>query len=569
MSASRPAAPEDAATGGRPGDDAPATLGALLEHHAAAHPDKPFVVRVDDAGDEELTYAAAVQRGRALAGWLEHEGLRTGDRVAVLLDNTAVLEVFTTFAACWMGGFAVVPVNARSAPPEIAHVLQHSGARVVVTAPPFRASLATALESAPVDRVLIVGSETAASGAAADAIGTGSSSAGATVGADRTATTDVAFADALAAGHVPRLPAPGPDDACAVLYTSGTTGRPKGALFRHRGCVANAEILRTSLRIAPDSRMLLAVPVFTSTGTHTFPLPHLAAGATLLFEAAFDPHAWLDRARRTAPTSYFGVPAMLALLLDTVGDEAVGEIAGVREIVFGGSPMMPALADRLLRAFPGAGLRNVYGMTESGPAGTTLQPADATAHLATVGRAMDGIDVRVVDHAGDPAADGAVGEILLHTPGRMSEYLDDPAATDRAIDADGWLRTGDLGHLDENGFLTLVDRANDTIVRGGFNVYPAEVEGALGQHPAVLEAAVAGKPHPVLGEDVVAWVVLREGETTTVDELKASVRPLISDYKCPRDLRLVETLPRNAMGKLLRRELRASTLTRPTEETVR
>jgi acyl-CoA synthetase (AMP-forming)/AMP-acid ligase II len=527
-----------------PGGARPGTLGALLEHHAGRHPDKPFVVRVDDAaGDAALSYGDAVRRGRALAGWLEQEaGLRTGDRVAVLLDNASVLEVFTTFAACWLGGFAAIPVNARSAPPEIAHVLEHSGARVVVTAPPFRAALAVAQKTAPVDRVLVVGP-------AGDA--------------------DVAFADALDAGLLPRLPAPGPEDACAVLYTSGTTGRPKGALFRHAGCVANADILRSSLRIAPDSRMLLAVPVFTSTGTHTFPLPHLAAGATLLFETGFDPQAWPARARRTAPTAYFGVPAMLALLLDTVGDDAVGEIAGIRQIVFGGSPMMPSLADRLLRAFPGAGLRNVYGMTESGPAGTTLQPEDATAHLATVGRAMAGIDVRVVDEAGGRAPAGEVGEILLRTPGRMAEYLDDPAATARAIDADGWLRTGDLGRLDDEGFLTLVDRANDTIVRGGFNVYPAEVEGALARHPAVLEAAVAGKPHPVLGEDVVAWVVLREGATATADELKASCRPLISDYKCPRDLRLVDALPRNAMGKLLRRELRASTLPDRTAEAVR
>ncbi|MGX6449518.1 class I adenylate-forming enzyme family protein, partial [Patulibacter sp. S7RM1-6] len=379
------------------------------------------------------------------------------------------------------------------------------------------------------------------------------------------------FADALAAGLAPDGPPPGPDDACAVLYTSGTTRRPKGALFRHRGCVANAEILRASLEVAADARLLLSVPFFTSTGTHTFPLPHLAAGATLLFETAFDAQAWPDRVGRTAPTAYFGVPAMLALLLDALGEEAVGAVgavAGLREIVFGGSPMMPALADRLLRAFPGAGLRNVYGMTESGPAGTTLAPANALAHLATVGRAMPGIEVRVVAGDDDVPA-GEVGEILLRTPGRMAAYLDDPAATARTIDADGWLRTGDLGRLDADGFLTLVDRANDTIVRGGFNVYPAEVEAALAGHPAVAEAAVAGKPHAVLGEDVVAWVVPREGATLAPEALRDWCRPLISDYKCPRDVRVVERLPRNAMGKLLRRELRATHPTETPEEAPR
>lgn len=506
----------------------PTTLGALLEHHATVRGDACFVMRVDDErGDASLSYAETASRGRALAGWLQHEaGLEPGDRVALLVDNTAVLEFFTTLAACWIGGYVAVPVNARNAPPEIGFILEHANARVAVTESRLRDRLAAS--GVPLDRVLV-------DRATPDAADT---------------TLDTAIAAALPLTH----PAPGADDRCAIIYTSGTTGRPKGAVFRHGSAVANAEILRSAFGTTAESRLMLAVPVFTSTGTHTFPLPYLAAGGTMLFETAFDPAAWAGRAERTAPTAYFGVPAMLALLLD---HGASAETAGIREIMFGGSQMMLPLAERLLAAFPGAGLRNIYGMTEAGPSGTTLAPDDAIRKLSTVGVPMPGVEVRVLDPEGNEVAVGTPGEITLRTAGLMEGYLDNPEATERVIDADGWFRTGDVGTLDDEGFLSVVDRTNDMVVRGGFNVYPAEVESAVLRHEAVAEVAVTGRPHPVLGEDLVAWVVVRDGAAVTAEQLRATCATQVADYKCPRDFRFVDALPRNAMGKLLRRELRA------------
>ncbi len=508
---------------------APATLGAVLEHHASVRGDARFVVRVDDErGDAALTYAETAARGRALAGWLEQEaGLGPGDRVALLVENTAVLEFFTTLAACWIGGYVAVPVNARNAPPEIAYILEHAGARVAVTESHLRERLAAA--GVPLDRVLV---DRAAPGSA-------------------DTTIDAAVAAARPLTH----PAPEPEDRCAILYTSGTTGRPKGAVFRHGSAVANAEILRSAFGTTADSRLMLSVPVFTSTGTHTFPLPYLAAGATLLFETTFDPAAWGGRAERTQPTAYFGVPAMLALLLDHGGERA--RASGIREIMFGGSQMMLPLAERLLATFPGAGLRNIYGMTEAGPSGTTLAPGDAIRKLATVGRPMPGVEVRVLDPEGNDVAVGTPGEITLRTAGLMERYLDNPEATERVIDDERWFRTGDVGTLDDEGFLSVVDRTNDMVVRGGFNVYPAEVESAVLRHDGVAEVAVTGRPHPVLGEDLVAWVVVRDGAEVTAEQLRATCAAQVADYKCPRDFRFVDELPRNAMGKLLRRELRA------------
>ncbi|MFA4929576.1 MAG: AMP-binding protein [Patulibacter sp.] len=505
------------------------TLGELLARHAAERGATAWITRVDDErGDASLSYADAVADGRALAGWLQQTaGLRPGDRVALLVDNGAVLEFFATLAACWLGGYVAVPVNARNAPPEIAFILEHADAQVVVAESRLRERLTAS--GARLDRVLV----------------------------DRATaeTDDTTVAEAIAAGLPLTHPAPGPDDRCAILYTSGTTGRPKGAVFRHGSAVANAEILRSAFGTTSASRLMMSVPVFTSTGTHTFPLPYLAAGGTLLFETAFDPAAWSARVTRTGPTAYFGVPAMLALLLDRGGEAAA--TSGIREIMFGGSQMMLPLAERLLATFPGAGLRNIYGMTESGPSGATLDPADAIRKLATVGRPMPGVEVRVLDPEGNDVAAGTAGEITLRTAGLMEGYLDDPAATERVIDADGWFRTGDVGVLDAEGFLSVVDRTNDMVVRGGFNIYPAEVESAVLRHDAVAEVAVTGRPHPVLGEDLVAWVVVREGAEVTAEQLRATCAAQVADYKCPRDFRFVDALPRNAMGKLLRRELRA------------
>ena len=227
-----------------------------------------------------------------------------------------------------------------------------------------------------------------------------------------------------------------------------------------------------------------------------------------------------------------------------------------RQLSYGGAPMPLLLATRLMETFPESGLRNIYGLTESGPCGTTMGPDEAFEHLGTVGRPQVGVGIRVLDADGYDVPNGEAGEIAILSEARMTGYLDNEDATKAALDADGWLRSGDVGKLDEDGFLHLLDRKNDVINRGGYNIYPAEVEAALVAHPAVRDAAVVGMPHAVLGEDVRGFIVFAEGRHATTEELRTFCRELIADYKIPRRIEVLDDLPRNAMGKVRRIDLR-------------
>jgi acyl-CoA synthetase (AMP-forming)/AMP-acid ligase II len=219
--------------------------------------------------------------------------------------------------------------------------------------------------------------------------------------------------------------------------------------------------------------------------------------------------------------------------------------------------MAASVLERLERLLPAATTWHLYGLTESGPSGTTLQPRDAMRKHGSCGQATAECEIRIVDAEWDELPPGAEGEVAILTPSRMVGYFENPEATARTIGPGGWLRTGDIGRMDDEGFLYILDRKNDLIIRGGFNVYPAEVEAALMSHPAVAEVAVVGAPHPVLGQSVSAFVVAHPDAELDADALRAHCAELIADYKRPRDVHFVDSLPRNAMGKVLRRQLAA------------
>jgi acyl-CoA synthetase (AMP-forming)/AMP-acid ligase II len=503
------------------------TLRGLLDRQAGERPDQVAIAKLAGAGVQaSLTYLRLRDDARALAAWLAAgAALRPGDRVAILLDNASVLEFYLVIAACWTGGFVAVPLNARLAPPEIVDQVVRSEATILVTAQGFAAKFART--DLTLSGVLDVD---AGDGWPWPAVG---------------------LHAAVDSGRELREPpAPVPDAPCDLIFTSGTTGRTKGALFRHRQCLAQGRLVGEGLRLDEHVRLMLSVPIYTSTGIHTFPLPCLTQGATILYEDGFDGAAWSARARATGPTHYFGVPSMLALILDQTDASEIATVSTLRTVMFGGSPMPPPLAERLLAAFPGLQLWNIHGLTEAGPIGTALRPEDALRKPYTVGTPLPGTEVRVVGTEGSLLTAGTPGEVLLRAASVMARYLDDPVATAAAIDGDGWLHTGAIGRVDDEGFLTVLDRKHDMIVRGRFNVYRAEVEQVFVAHPDVLEAAVFGVPHPVLGEDVVACVVLREGAWTTPEELADFCREHVADYKAPRTVRLLEALPRNAMGKV-------------------
>jgi long-chain acyl-CoA synthetase len=254
-------------------------------------------------------------------------------------------------------------------------------------------------------------------------------------------------------------------------------------------------------------------------------------------------------------TAYFGVPAMFTLLVERLDPERTFPF--VRSILFGGSPMPVPTMERIPSRFPNAGLWNLYGLTEGGPNGCVLSPEFAYTHPGSVGRPLEGTSLRIERDDGSEADPGEPGEIVLRAETFMDGYLNRPEETARVL-VDGWLHTGDVATVDAEGFVYIVDRKNDLIIRGGFNVYPAEVEAVLLLHADVLEAAVVGVPHPVLGEEIVAAIVLREGSSASAAELEALCGERLGDFKRPRHYVFLEALPRNTMGKLLRRELRTN-----------
>ncbi len=302
-----------------------------------------------------------------------------------------------------------------------------------------------------------------------------------------------------------------------------------------------------------DDVVQSAIPYFTSTGVHTNPLACLAAGSHLVVESAFDQHKTLPIADASGSTVYLGAPSMLALILRDADLDR--RPASLSHLVFGGSPMTAATLEQLANAFPRCALTNVYGQTEAGPGGTVCKPEHILAKAGSIGNQGAGpwTSFEVQDDDGRRCRAGVLGEIVLRSPAVMRGYRRDAAQTATTL-AGGWLRTGDLGFVDEDGFLFYADRRKDLVIRGGMNVASAEVEAVLMTYPGVADVAVIGVDHEVLGEDLLAVVVAPGGIDT--DELFAHARTRLADYKTPRQAVFVDQLPRNSMGKVLKRELR-------------
>jgi long-chain acyl-CoA synthetase len=452
-----------------------------------------------------------------LAAGLSAAGLDHGDRVGLCLDNRFAAAFYAILFACYKARLVPVPINARLAPTEVDYIIGDSGAVVIVVDAEKKNAIAR---------------------------GQGHSAR----------VWEPAEAMELAATSGGRTSVPSLGDLADILYTSGTTGRPKGAVFRHRALSAHAQLLARTLRLTDADRYQTAAPCYTSTGTHTCPLPVLYVGGTFIVEDAFDVDLTASRLEEQQSTAYFGVPAMFSLLLDRLPSGRTFPF--VRSCLYGGSPMPQGTLSRLPERFPNAGLWNLYGLTEAGPNGCVLPPEYAYSHPTSVGFPLEQTALRIVREDGSDAAPGEPGEIVLQAETLMDGYLNKPDETAQTI-IDGWLHTGDVATRDDDGFVYIVDRKKDMIIRGGFNVYPAEVERVLASHPDVLEAAVIGIEHSVLGEDIAAAVVLRPASTATVADLQALCAERLADFKRPRHYHVLEKLPRSTMGKILRRELRA------------
>ena len=494
----------------------------VVRHWAAARGDAAALRH----GSRVVTYRELDERSSRLAQALRSAGVGPGVRVAHL-DRTGPEVVEALFAVSKIGA-VLVPLNWRLAVPELAAIVADAGAPVLIAGGAFAATgegIARALAS-PVT-VVEVGAEYEtwlASHPAVDPGGRG-----------------------------------GAADTVLQMYTSGTTGVPKGVLTTHRNLAAAAE---TSPLWAfdADSVSLTPLPMFHIGGIG-WAFVGLWNGAATVLVSEFDAAAVLDLLEERRVTNAVFVPTMLQLLTAVPG-AAQRDYGALRSIAYGASPITTSLLKRVLRTFR-CDLFGIYGLTESTGAAVQLDAADHDPDgprehlLRSVGRPYPWIDLRVVDPAsGRDRRAGEVGEVWLRAPNVMAGYFNRPEETAAALTPDGWLRTGDGGYVDDEGYLFLTDRIKDMIVTGGENVYPVEVEEALSQHPAVDEVAVVGVPDERWGETVKALIVLRAGATATPEELVAFARERIAGYKLPRIIEFVDDLPRTPSGKVLKRELR-------------
>lgn len=487
---------------------------------------QPQVTAVVD-GDRSLTYAQLDERSDRLAQRLLTT-LGPGDRVALLLGNR--LEYCEIAAGIAKAGLVMVPLNPRMTAVEAEYVVRHSGARALVVdtdlagiAERFAEAMAEALTLGPADAPFASGDYEAA--------------------LDRSDATR------------PAGPVVETDPFC-IAYTSGTTGRPKGVVISHRSRSLTFLMSALEWRLGLGRRSMAVAPMYHGAG-FAFGYAPVYTGGTVTMLRGWDPVEFLRILARDRIQSAFLVPThaqMLRaldpqLILDT-------DSSDLDTLFFNAAALPRALKSWVMETWPHVGVHELYGSTESGII-TNLRPPEAASRAGSVGHPWFHTEVRVVDDAGSPVAVGVPGELFSRSPYLMNGYHEDPAATAACTTEDGFVTCGDVATVDAEGFITIVDRKKDLIITGGMNVYPREVEEAILTHPAVADAAVVGAPHEVWGEGVVAFVVPCADAGVDLPILEEHLRPLLAGYKIPRSLHLLEVLPRNAGGKVVKADLRA------------
>ncbi len=518
------------------------TVGGLLDRQAARHPGREAVVFRDPAHGIDLrwTYAELLARTEALARGLLALGIAAGARVAVLAPNLPEW-ILLEFALAKVGA-VLVTVNTASRARELGYLLRQGRVEVLFAVAAWRgndvlAELALARAEAPLPslrHVVLIGEAPPGTLALDEVL-----RAGAAVPTE-----------ALRAREAAVRPA----DVVQIQYTSGTTGAPKGVMLTHRGVTNNARLMGLRAGWTERERLLAVMPLFHTAGCVCNVLGTVACGGALLCLVAFDAAAALELIVREGATVMNGVPTMFLRLLALPGvREGVHAGSTLRIAFMGGTAIPPVVLADMKRAF-GADPMVIMGMTEASPLITqTLPHDDFTLCSTTAGVPLPHTEVKVVDANGEAVPLGAEGELLVRGYGVTPGYFDMPGRTAEAIDAEGWLHSGDLATLDARGYLRIVGRAKDMVIRGGENLYPAEIEALLMTHPAVEQAQVVGVPDPDLGEELYAFLILREGGppgAISPDVLREECRALFSRHKVPRHMEIVSAFPQTASGKV-------------------
>jgi long-chain acyl-CoA synthetase len=506
---------EDAGSGSGPSQQirecTMTNLAQRLLTSAAADPAAP-AIRLDD---ETLSYAALADSSARLARHLAGRGLTPGDRVGVMLPN--VPEFAVAYYGILLAGGVVVPMNPLLRAREIAHYVGDSGAKIL-------------LSSAEV-------ADQAASGTAE-------------LGTDLVMIEDVAAAADSPAEIVERSD----DDTAVILYTSGTTGKPKGAELTHANLRRNADIFANEwLKLTPDDVLMGCLPLFHTFGQTVGLNCAVFSGACLTLISRFDAGKALWVVERDRVSVFIGVPTMYSALLG-VADRERFDTSSLRLCASGGAALPLEVLSTFEKVF-GCAIIEGYGLSETAPV-ASFNPPDGARKAGSVGIPIDGVQMRIVAADWSELPVGEIGEIAIRGHNIMKGYWQQPQATAEVMSAEGWFRTGDLGRMDEDGYFYIVDRKKALIIRGGYNVYPREVEEVLYEHPAVVEAAVVGVPHETLGEEVAAAVVLAPGASAEPGEIREYVKERVASYKYPRRVWVVDELPKGPTGKILRRDVK-------------
>src|SRR5947209_6359084 len=484
-------------------------LGTTLRQSAAQNPRKAALV----CGDQTISYASLNCSTDALARWLLGHGLEPGDRVAIHWQNA--VETVNLYFACFKAGLIAVPVNNRLKAPEIAYILGHSVAKLCFSQPELAPFAVEARADSPDLQRLY------------------------------TSLPPLAEMEAARAA----LPDISPEKVASVLYTSGTTARPKGVMHTHVSLTGVTELMRV-LGIDETHVLLAATQMVHIAALACVLLPGIACGATVVLLPLFDAPSCLAAIALWRCTYLLILPAMLRFVVEEQA-RCPRNVGSVRLCLAGGDTV-PVTLQESFRAHFGVAVREMFGMTETVPV-TCIREGEP--RIGSMGRAMDLVDSRVADLAGNVLGDDQSGELQVQSPGNCVGYWDDPQATAGAFQ-DGWLRTGDLVRRDADGFYWFEGRVKQIIIRGRSNISPQEVEEALYHHPSVLQAGVIGMPDPVHGEKVIALVALREGLSAEEQELRNFVRCRIAGYKTPERILFMPALPKGLTGKVQRRALK-------------
>jgi long-chain acyl-CoA synthetase len=489
-------------------------LASLLTESAERSPDAPAI----RLGVSELSYAQLDDLSARLATRLGKKGIEPGDRVGVMLPN--VPEFPVAYYGVLRAGATVVPMNVLLKRREIAFYLEDSGAKLLLAWHGF--------------------AEEAKAGAAE-------------AGAELIEVEPAAFAASLAGLEpTPALIETSEDDTAVILYTSGTTGKPKGAELTHANLWRNADVSsRNTCEISAGDVVLGSLPLFHSFGQTVAMNASLSVGACLTLVPKFEPGEALATMQRDRVTHFYGVPTMFGALLHHPERESF-DTSTLRTCITGGASMPVEVLRGFEQAFDAIVLEG-YGLSETSPVASSNHPGKER-KPGSIGTPLEGVEMRVVDENDEEVPQGEVGEIVIRGHNIMKGYWQRPEATGEAMRG-GWFHSGDMARTDEDGYFFIVDRKKDLIIRGGYNVYPREVEEVLYEHPKIREAAVVGVPHDEWGEEIGAAVVLMEGEELSPEEISSYVKDRIAAYKYPRIVWFLDDLPKGPTGKILKREI--------------